>query len=36
MEKGFLMYGDRQGRLLRVPTAWDLKKYLRNNKTMNL
>jgi len=36
MEKGFLLYGDRQGRLLRVPTAWDLNQYLRNKKTMNL
>ena len=36
MDKGFLMYGDRQGRLLRIPTAWDVKKLLRNKIVIDL
>jgi DEAD/DEAH box helicase domain-containing protein len=32
MDRGFLMYEDRKGRLLRIPTAWDVKKLLRDRR----
>lgn len=28
LKEKFLLYSDRQGRKLRIPTAWDLKNYL--------
>jgi DEAD/DEAH box helicase domain-containing protein len=33
LKEGFLMYSDRQGRVLRIPTAWDIKSFL-NNKSV--
>lgn len=35
-ENGYLLYADRQERLLRIPAQWDLEKYVRNRETANI
>jgi DEAD/DEAH box helicase domain-containing protein len=36
LDKKFLMYADRHGRLIRVPTAWELSNYVRKRAVIEL
>ncbi len=36
LDQKFLMYADRQGRLIRLPTAWDLTDYVRKRTVIDL
>ncbi len=36
LDKRFLMYADRQGRLIRIPTAWDVNDYVRKGRSIKL